>query len=197
MSETETSAQAAEQAAESAGAESLESLRAELETARARIAAGEERAREFQERQLRVAAEFDNFRKRSVRDREDAVRSANERLLRDLLPVVDNLERALASSGDASGLQTGVRLVHKQFVDALGRFGVKAFDSVGEKFDPSKHEALMQQETDQVPEGHVVSEMAKGYLLNDRLARPASVVVAKAPEATRAPEGQETPPAQA
>jgi molecular chaperone GrpE len=175
----------------------VESLRAELEAARARVAAGEDRARELQERQLRVAAEFDNFRKRSARDREEAVRAANERLLRDLLPVVDNLERALAAGGDAAGLQAGVRLVHKQFVDALGRFGVKAFDSVGERFDPARHEALMQQETVAVPEGHVVAEMAKGYLLNDRLVRPASVVVAKAPESAPSSADQDpTPPAQ-
>lgn len=180
MSDTTDQANTQSAATEGAAPETTETLKAELEATKARLAAGEERVRELQERQLRVAAEFDNFRKRAVREREETTRAANERLLKEMLPVVDNLERAMASGGDQGALVEGVRLVHRQFVDALARFGVQSFVSAGEKFDPARHEALMEQETDAVPAGHVVSEMVKGYMLHDRLLRAASVVVAKA-----------------
>ena len=176
MSETETHVPSTEPAP---APEETTVLKTELD-------AMQERLREAQERQLRAAAEFDNFRKRAAREREETVKLANERLLRELLPVVDNLERALGSGGETGALVEGVRLVHKQFVDALGRCGVKAFPSLGEKFDPTRHEALMQQETDQVPPDHVLAELVKGYVLNDKLVRPASVVVAKAPAAPAA-----------
>jgi molecular chaperone GrpE len=163
------------------GAEEVRGLKALLEDSTARARQTQERLKETHERYLRVAADFENWKKRAHREKDEAVKYGSERLLKDFLPVVDNLERALASSGEAEALREGVRLVHKQFVDTLGRHGVTGFSAVGEPFDPSKHEALMQQETSEVPPNTVVSEMAKGYLLHDRLVRPAAVVVAKAP----------------
>jgi molecular chaperone GrpE len=173
---------------QSAGAEEGENeevrkLRALLNESTERAAQTAERLKETHERYLRLAADFDNWKKRTSRDRDEAVKFANEKILKDLLLVIDNLERAVASGGDAAALQNGLRLVLKQFSDTLGRHGVTSFSAVGQPFDPSKHEALMQMESNEVPANHVVSEMAKGYLLNDRLARPAQVVVSKGPAA--------------
>lgn len=157
----------------------IEKLEALLAESTSRAAQTADRLKDTHERYLRVAADFDNWKKRAAKEREDTVRFGNERLLKDVLPVVDNLERALASaSSDASTLLEGVRLVLKQFVDTLQRHQVKSFSAVGEPFDPARHEALMQQESD-APANTVISEMSKGYLLNDRLIRPAAVVVSK------------------
>ena len=144
----------------------------------------EAQAKEATDRMLRLAADFENFKRRAAKEREETVKLANERLLRDLLPIVDNLERALATPGDSDALREGVKLVHKQFADTLARFGAAPFSAVGTPFDPMRHEALMQQESAEVPAGHVLTELVKGYTLGDRLIRPASVVVAKAPEAS-------------
>lgn len=127
---------------------------------------------------LRVSADFDNFRRRAVKDREDATKFANENLLKDLLPVVDGLDRACMSGGDAQALADGVRLVSKQFTDVLAKHGVQSFVSTGTPFDPNRHEALVQVASP-VTEGTVVNEVTKGYTLNDRLVRPAQVVVSK------------------
>ena len=164
-------------------------LRALLDDSTARAAQTQKRLEETHERFVRVSADFDNFRKRAAREREETVKLANERLLKDLLPVVDNLERAVATgSGDGEGLLAGVKMVLKQFQDTLGRYGVTGFSAVGEPFDPARHEALMQQESADVAPGTVVAEMTRGYLLNDKLVRPAAVVVAKAPAPPAAPE---------
>lgn len=131
---------------------------------------------------LRIAAEMDNTRKRLEREREEAVCYANEQILRELLPVIDNLERALShakAETDAKALLEGVEITLKGFMAALERFGCKPLDSVGKTFDPSYHEAVMQQATDQHPENTVIHEYQKGYILKDRLLRPAMVVVAK------------------
>ena len=157
------------------------SLDVQLADANARAAKAEARAQELQDRLLRSAAEFENQRRRITRERDDSVKAANERLLRDFIPVVDNLERAVSTVGDVEAVRGGIRLVLKQFADTLERHGVTSFSAVGAKFDPTRHEALMQQETTEVPADHVVSEMARGYLLNDRLVRPATVVVARTP----------------
>ena len=153
-------------------------LEALLDESTTRAAQTAERLKDTHERYLRVAADFENWKKRTAKEREDIVKFGNERLLRDILPVVDNLERAVQAGGAGSTLLEGVRLVLKQFYEILGRFGVKSFTSVGEPFDPARHEALMQQESDSPP-NTVVSEVTKGYLLNDRLIRPAGVVVSK------------------
>jgi molecular chaperone GrpE len=155
-------------------------LQAQLEESFSRARDTGERLKDTHERLLRTAAEFENFKKRALKDKEDMQKFGNERLLRDFLPVADNLERALdhADQHDLKQVIEGVRLVQKQLESALGKHGVTGFSAVGKPFDPTQHEALMQQESDEPP-NTVVSEMARGYKLNDRLIRPAAVVVAK------------------
>jgi molecular chaperone GrpE len=131
---------------------------------------------------LRTAADFDNFRKRTRRELEDAKRSGREDLLRVLLPVFDNLERALQSaqrSNDVKAMAEGLKMVERQFVDALGREGITRIPTVGQPFDPSVHEAIQQVETGDHEPGTVLAEVQPGYVQGDRLVRAAMVVVAK------------------
>ena len=155
-------------------------LQAQLEESFKRARETSERLKDTHDRLLRTAAEFDNFKKRAVKEKEDVQRFGIERLLKDFLPVMDNLERALdhAEQHELGQVIEGVRLVQKLFETTLAKHGVIGFSALGKPFDPGLHEALMQQESDE-PAGTVVSEMAKGYKLNDRLVRPAAVVVAK------------------
>ena len=151
-------------------------LRKELE-------AKELEAKNSYERYLRQAAELDNFKKRTAREREEAIRFANEALIKDLLPVVDNLERAVAhASGGGNGkpLVEGVEMVLKTLLDVLMKHGVVQITALGQLFDPSKHEAMAQVESDTHEPNSVVDELHKGYMLRDRLLRPALVSVAKA-----------------
>jgi molecular chaperone GrpE len=146
------------------------------------------RADENWDRLLRTTADFDNFKKRAAREKQEAIKYANEGLFRKLLPVLDNLDMALAAAQtagpDASqSLQAGVSMVFQQLKSTLAEAGLEEVDAVGKPFDPNFHEALSQQETPEVPEGHVVHQLRKGYKLRDRLLRPASVVVAKQPAA--------------
>lgn len=132
---------------------------------------------------LRLAAEFDNYKRRVQRDQQDTVRFANEKLCKDLLPTLDNLERALQSGreqGQVEGLLEGVDLTYKHFLDTLKKMGIQQVSSVGEEFDPAKHQAVGQVESTTVPENVVVDEYQKGYFLHDRILRPAMVTVAKA-----------------
>jgi molecular chaperone GrpE len=139
----------------------------------------EEEAGRLKELYLRKLADFDNYRKRQEREMEEFKRVANAGLLRDCLPVLDNLERALSTSTqDASGLRTGIELVLKQFKNVLSRYGLVDVDPMGQPFDPTHHEAIQRRETEGVQEPTVVQVMQKGYLLGDRLLRPALVVVA-------------------
>lgn len=134
---------------------------------------------------LRQRAELDNFRKRSQREKEDLARFANENLLRDLLPVLDNLERALdhaRKEGETGkGLLEGVEMTLGQFQKLLEKFGVSAVDAMGEPFNPAWHEAMGQLESTEHAPNTVIQEMQKGYVLNERLLRPALVLIAKAP----------------
>lgn len=131
---------------------------------------------------LRLAADFQNFRKRTAREMDEARRYGSEKVLLGLLPVLDNLERAVSHSGeDDSPIAEGVRMVAKQFVDVLGTFGVTGFESVGEPFDPERHEAMGQMVSEDFPPGAIVEQMLKGYFMHDRLLRPAQVIVAAAP----------------
>jgi molecular chaperone GrpE len=175
----------------SAEQEEIRRLKAMLDDSTTRAAQTADRLKETHERYLRTAADFENWKKRAAKEREDSVKFGNERILKDLVLVVDNLERAVAAGGDAATLQNGVKLVLKQFIDTLGRFGVKAFSAIGEPFDPARHEALMQMESPDVPANTVLNEMAKGYFLHDRLVRPAQVVVSKGPPV--AAEGEPAP----
>jgi len=144
--------------------------------------------KETHERHLRLAADFENWKKRTAREKEDTLKFAAERLVKDILPVVDNLERAVAAAASEGGpLLEGVKLVLKQFQGALAKHGATSFESVGTPFDPNRHEALMQADSDEHPAGVVLTEMVKGYMLNDRLVRPAAVVVSKGPGPAAAP----------
>jgi molecular chaperone GrpE len=140
---------------------------------------------------LRSAADFDNFRKRTRRELEDARRSGREDLLRTLLPVFDNLGRALQSatrSTDLKAMTDGLSMVERQFVDALNREGISRVPTVGHAFDPGMHDAIQQVETDEHPPGTVLAEVQPGYAQGDRLMRAAMVVVAKAKAGPAAPE---------
>jgi len=151
-------------------------LRKELE-------AKELEAKNSYERYLRQAAELDNSKKRAARERDEAIRFANEALIKDLLPVVDNLERAVAhASGGGNGkpLVEGVEMVLKALLDVLMKHGAVQITALGQLFDPSKHEAMAQVESDTHEPNSVVDELHKGYMLRDRLLRPALVSVAKA-----------------
>jgi molecular chaperone GrpE len=149
-----------------------------LEEARAEIA-------RVRDQLLRTLADFDNFRKRTRRELEDAQKRGREELLREFLPVFDNLERAVVHAGqvsDAKAVADGVGMVLKQFADTLGRIGIKRVVTVGNAFDPTQHEAIQQIETDEHPAGTIVAEVQPGYAMGDKLIRAAMVVVAKPPQ---------------
>ena len=145
--------------------------------------AAQAEALENRDHYLRARADLDNFRKRAQREKEDLLKFSNETILRELLPVIDNLERALqhAVVDGEKGLLQGVELTLGQFSKVLEKFNVKAIDAVGEPFDPACHEAMGQIESAEQPPNTVVQLLQKGYLLNDRLLRPAMVLIAKAP----------------
>ena|SRR5690349_4019519 len=136
---------------------------------------------EVEDRLLRVAADFENYKKRAAREREEYVAHANERLVKDLLPILDDLERALtaAEQHEEAQLEEGVRLVHRSLAQLLQRNGVREIATDG-KFDPHVHEALLSQPSE-AEEGSVVDVVQKGYTLGDRVVRPARVVIAAAP----------------
>lgn len=132
---------------------------------------------------LRTAADFDNFRKRTRKELDDARRSGREDLLRAVLPVFDNLERAIQSAqrtSDVKAMADGLAMVLRQFTEALGREGISRVPTVGHAFDPGVHEAIQQVETSDHPPGTVLAEVQPGYTQGDRLMRAAMVVVAKA-----------------
>jgi molecular chaperone GrpE len=148
------------------------------------VARWENEAKAAEDRFVRERAELENFKKRTAREREESIRYGNETLLRDLLPVLDNLERALDhanTGGNGQPLLEGVNLVLGGFLDVLGRHGVKTIVALGELFDPSRHEAMEQVESDEHKPNTVVREHQKGYVLHDRLIRPALVGVSKPP----------------
>lgn len=169
----------AETDAPGASDESLETLRAERDT-RAREAG------EAQDRYLRTLAEFENFRRRTNRERDDWRRQAQETLLRELLPALDNFDRALAAPpkpGADAAFRTGVKLIHRDFLAALERVGVRPFVAVGQPFDPTRHEAVGRVERADLDDQTVVAEPLRGYLIQDRVLRPAQVIVAVHPAA--------------
>jgi molecular chaperone GrpE len=153
------------------------------------LAAAREEARQNHERWLRERADLENLKKRASRERAETVRFANENLLKDLLPVVDNLERAVEHAqggGNGQPLVEGVALVLKALLDVLERHGVTRIAAKGAPFDPAHHEAVAHVESGEHEPNSVVEEHQGGYLLNERLLRPALVSVAKAPEANLA-----------
>lgn len=185
--QAKTEPAAAEQAEPAAEQPQPESQEDALEAARAE-------ARRMHDRMLRVAADFDNYRKRIRREIDDTAKRAREDLLREMLPVFDNLERAVAhaeQATDAASVAAGVKMVLRQFSDISGRLGLKRVESVGQTFDPTVHEAIQQMETPDHAPGTVVAEVLPGYVWGERLLRAAMVVVAKAPPAASVePEGE-------
>ena len=143
-------------------------------------------AAEAHDKYLRTSADFDNYRKRMQRDLADFRKYANEQMARELLSVVDHLSLAIKHAAEAGensdGLRQGVELVFKQLRDVLEKFGITSFVSQGESFDPAKHEAIMQEPTDAVPENTVVQVFQEGYLYHDKVLRHARVSVSKRPE---------------
>jgi molecular chaperone GrpE len=142
------------------------------------------KADEHWQRLLRTAADFENFKKRAVREKQEGIRFANESLIQNLIPLLDNFDSALAATQTAEtdsvqSLQTGIAMIYQQLRKVLADAGLEEVDAAGKVFDPNLHEAVSQKETDEVPEGHVAQQLRKGYKLRDRLLRPASVVVAK------------------
>ena len=161
------------------GAEAARVRELEDELAKAR-----EEARQSQDRWLRERADLENVKRRAERERTETIRFANERLLRDILPAVDNLARAVAHArggGDGPPLIDGVELVLKGLLDTLERHGVSRIETQGARFDPTHHEAMAHVESAAHEPNTVVAEHQSGYRLNDRLLRPALVSVAKAP----------------
>ncbi len=163
--------------------EDLAAARGRLEEQLAKVTT---EAAELKDRWLRAAADLENYRRRAVKEREEIQKFAAERLLRDLLPVVDDLDRALESvahePGTEAQLRDGVELVRKKFIQQLEKHGVEAFSSRGEVFDPAMHDAIQQAHSDDVEAGRVLQELQRGFRLNDRLLRPATVVVSLGPE---------------
>jgi molecular chaperone GrpE len=137
------------------------------------------------DRLVRTTADFENFKKRSARERDDARRSATEALLLKLLPVLDNFDMAMTASqqpgATVENLKAGVAMIQNQLRSALADTGLDEVNALGAAFDPALHDAISQLETSDVPEGQVVQQLRKGYKLRDRLLRPASVVVSKTP----------------
>ncbi len=154
----------------------------EIERLRLEVPKKDEEIRNLHDKYLRICADFENYKKRNMKEQMESAKYANERILKELLPVIDNLERAILHSKETSdfrGLVEGVELTCKQFLDSMGRFGVKVVQSIGEPFDPSRHQALGQVESDKHDENIVVEELQKGYLLEDRMLRPALVNITR------------------
>ncbi len=144
------------------------------------------KADENWDRLLRTTADFDNYRKRAAREKQEAIKYSNEQLLQKLVPVLDAFDMALSAAQNApadavQSLQTGVSMVHQQLKNALADAGLEEVDATGKTFDPNLHEAVAQKDSAEVPEGQVLQQLRKGYKLRERLLRPASVVVAKHP----------------
>ncbi|WP_422660307.1 nucleotide exchange factor GrpE [Paenibacillus sp. EC2-1] len=135
---------------------------------------------EQQQRALRAQADFDNFRRRTVKEKEELAKYASSKLITELLPVVDNFERALAATEDTPEFESfskGVSMIFRQLETVLGAEGLTAMNSVGQPFNPEFHQAIMQVESDEYEEGIVVEEVQKGYMLKDKVLRPAMVKV--------------------
>jgi molecular chaperone GrpE len=172
---------------ETAATEALETeplTDAQIEEFKAQAA----KAQENWERLVQTTADFDNFKKRAAREKDEAMKFANEALLRKLIPALDNFDMAMAAAanaqaGPANSLQAGVSMIQQQLKSILTESGLEEIDAAGKPFDPNWHEAVSQQETAEVPDGQVVQQLRKGYKFRERLLRPATVVVARKPAA--------------
>lgn len=149
---------------------------------------------DWEDRYLRLAAEFDNYKKRSARDFARIIKNAEGDLILELTEVLDNLERALDPENRNGGLQEfvkGIDLIYGQFKAVLEKRGLSRMKTIGELFDPEKHEAMMQIDSDDIPEGHITGEIAVGYTLGDRVLRHAKVIVSRGPAQEKEEEGKE------
>ncbi len=194
-----------ESAEEVAADENAEEVISEEETAPAEksdeqiIEEYKEKIKELEDRHLRLAAEFDNYKKRIARQFEEIIRSSGEKIIISLLEVIDNFERALeaASNGtDFKALHEGMELTYQQLYDILKKEGVEPIKAVGETFDPNLHEAMMQVESDEFPEGVIAQEILRGYKLNGRVIRFSRVAVS-APQSDKRQEDKKDEPNQA
>ena len=148
------------------------------------LEAAKKEAKEHYDKLLRVMAEFENFKRRSEKEMQERIKFANERLLNELIPLLDDLDRVLehipeSGEEDVKNIALGVELLRKSLLSTLGKFDLKVIDTIGEPFDPSKHEAVSTVESDELDEDAVASVHRKGYFLGDRLLRPAMVSVVK------------------
>jgi molecular chaperone GrpE len=162
-------------------------LTADMEEVRQALAKKTEEVQALQDKYLRQAAEFENYKRLAQKDQRDYARFANENLLKELLPILDNLQRAIKAAkevpkgGDTSAsLMQGIELTHKQFQEVLAKFGIQPIAAVGQIFDPARHQAVARVESETVPQNTVLEEFQKGYLLHERIVRPAMVTVATA-----------------
>jgi len=156
----------------------------EIEELKRKLEEKEREVKEHYDRLLRVAADFDNYKKRAGREKEEWTKFANEDLIKGILPFIDNLERAVNHSEKTEDLQSlveGIKLTVQQLLNTLNRFGVFPIESLGKPFNPAVHQAMLLVETDQYEPNQVVEEFQKGYLLKERLLRPATVSVSKLP----------------
>jgi molecular chaperone GrpE len=133
----------------------------------------------LQDRLLRTAAEFDNYRKRMDRERRDLADYTAGEVIKEVLPIIDNLERALQASAQDDPLRKGVEMIHRQMLDMLRKRGVTPIETLGADFDPNFHQAVIHEESAEHREGEVMAELQRGYVVGDRLIRPAMVKVAK------------------
>ncbi|MGQ9730747.1 MAG: nucleotide exchange factor GrpE [Candidatus Zipacnadales bacterium] len=169
----------------------VESPEEELAKLQAMLEEVESRCAYAEDQHLRLAAELQNYKRRVQREKEDLTLYAIEGLVTELIPILDNFERAMEVNVDspaAECLMAGVKMIHSQLLNALGNCGVKRINALGETFDPHLHEAVAREESTALPPNVVVAELAKGYLLHDRVLRPARVRVTVKPESESVPE---------
>ena len=166
--------------AEKADENQVDDLQEKLEE---KLKSKEQEAQEHYDRLLRVSAEFENYKKRASREMEDFRKFSNQSLIKEMLSVVDNLELAINSTighkDIDKGLVDGLEMTHREILKVFEKFKVKPISAKGQPFDPTFHEAVMQEESDDYPDNTVINELQKGYLIHDRLLRPSMVVVAK------------------
>ena len=177
----------------------LEELKIQLEFSQSKGRELMEKIKDTHEKMLRAVADLENFKRRAQKEKEEIQKFGVERLLKDLLSIPDNLDRALEHArtpNDFDSLKKGLQMTRKLFEDTLGKHGVKSFSSQGQPFDPRLHEAMQHVETAEMAPGLVAHEVLRGYTLNDRLVRPALVMVSKAPEPKASEQAPPPPPAE-
>ncbi|MFQ5455110.1 MAG: nucleotide exchange factor GrpE [Nitrospirota bacterium] len=142
----------------------------------------EDELKELNDKYIRLHAEFDNYKKRTLKDKIEFTKYSNESIIKDILPIIDNMERAIAHSEETEEFEKmveGIKLINKQMIELLKKFGVTVIDSLNKHFDPSIHQAIAQREIDDKEDNIVIEESQRGYILNDRVIRPSLVIVSK------------------